>query len=69
MNLSAQQFITDMQGNKISVVLSIETYQQLLDVLEEYEAIQSYDLAKSQPDEIISFSQAIQEIETQRYVL
>ena len=38
----------------------------VLEGLEELEAIRAYDEAKAEPDEVITFGQAIAEIESQR---
>jgi hypothetical protein len=58
-SISSPQYLTDAQGNKIAVVLEIETYQKLLDELEELEAIRAYDEAISSDDEEIPFEEAI----------
>ncbi|MBK9105876.1 MAG: hypothetical protein IPL92_15220 [Saprospiraceae bacterium] len=39
------QYITDKEGNKISVVLPIKEYESLLEELEEMEDIKLYDEA------------------------
>ncbi len=61
-----EKFITDAQGKRIGVLLSIEDYQKLLDALEELEAIQAYDNAIASDDEEIPFEVAIYEIEKGR---
>ncbi len=61
-----EQFIVDEIGNKIAVILGIDDYRKLLEELEELEAICAYDKAKASNDEIISFEQAIEEIERDR---
>jgi len=48
------------------VLLDIEEYQKVLDALEELEAISAYDEAKAQSEEVITFEQAIAEIESRR---
>ena len=51
------QYITDKEGNKISVVLPIKEFQLLLEELEELEDIELYDKAKNEDTgERISFS-------------
>ncbi len=62
----AENFVTDAQGNRIGVLLSIKDYQKLLDALEELEAIQAYDNAVAFDDEEMSFEMAISEIEKGR---
>ena len=58
-----EKYITDQQGNRIGVLLEIEEYQQLLEQLEELEAIQAYDHAILLDEEEIPFEVAISEIE------
>jgi hypothetical protein len=58
-----EKYITDENGNRIGVVLELKEYHQLLEALEELEAIRAYDRAISAEDEEISFEQAISEIE------
>ena len=60
------QFIIDQQGNRTAVLLDIQTYQQILEQLEELESLKAYDVAKADDDEIIPFEQAVAEIETHR---
>lgn len=61
-----EQYIVDEVGNKTGVILNIEDYKRLLEELEELEAIRAYDKAKVSNDEVISFEQAIAEIEKNR---
>ena len=61
-----ERYITDSEGNRLGVVLSLEEYQHLLDELEELNEIRAYDAAKQSNDEVISFEQATTEIESQR---
>ena len=58
-----EQYITDENGQRVSVVLEIGAYQKLLEELEELESIRAYDQAKSRDDEAIPFEQAVEEIE------
>ncbi len=61
-----ERYITDSEGNRLGVLLSLEEYQHLLDELEELNEIRAYDAAKQSDDEVISFEQATAEIESQR---
>ncbi len=54
-------FITDEKGRKISAVLPIKKYQQLLEELEELEDIKAYDKAKAKNQKPIPLSDAIQQ--------
>ena len=58
-----EQYITDENGQRVSVVLEIGAYQKLLEELEELESIRAYDQAKSRDDEAIPFEQVIKKIE------
>jgi hypothetical protein len=61
-----ERYVVDDQGNRISVVLDIADYQELLEELEELESIRAYDAAKASGDQAISFEQAVAEIESDR---
>ncbi len=58
-----ERYITDAEGNRIAVVLDLETYQQLIALLEEYEdheTIRTYEekQATGHPDtETVSWSE------------
>ncbi len=57
-----EKYIVDDNGNKLSVILSIDDYEKLIAELEEQEDIREYDKAKSLDDELIPFETAIKEI-------
>lgn len=59
--MSATTFITDGKGKKISAVLPIKQYQQLLEELEELDDIRAYDKAKAQKEKPIPLRDAIRE--------
>lgn len=59
--MSTTTFITDQKGNKISAVLPIKAYKQLLEDLEELEDIRAYDKAKTKKEKPILLSDAIQQ--------
>jgi hypothetical protein len=61
-----ERYVVDEQGQRISVVLDIADYQELLDELEELESIRAYDAAKASKDQAVPFEQAIAEIESDR---
>ena len=65
MNVTRQQFVIDNQGRKIAVILPIKDYMSILEKMDELMDIKLYDAAKSENDEVIPFSQAINEIEAQ----
>lgn len=57
--MNKQQFLTDNQGNKIGIFLSIKDYNKLLDAWEELEDIKDYDKAKAKNEETIPLIDAI----------
>ena len=61
------QFLLDENGNRTSVLLSIQRYEKLLEAQEELEAVQAFDAAKASDDEAIPFDQAVREIEAGRW--
>ncbi|MDZ4748674.1 MAG: hypothetical protein SH808_09320 [Saprospiraceae bacterium] len=60
------QYITDDKGKKLSVVLSIEEYNTMLDELEELEDIRLYDEAKSFDDPSTPMDEAFAIVEAIR---
>ena len=58
-----EQYLTDREGKRVGVVLDLEQFQQ---IIEELEDIRAYDAAMASGDEVISFDQAIAEIERKR---
>ena len=54
------QYITDKKGKKLSVVISITQYKQMLENLEELEDIRLYDAVKARKEKSIPFNQYIQ---------
>jgi PHD/YefM family antitoxin component YafN of YafNO toxin-antitoxin module len=61
-----ERYVVDETGNRVAVLIDIDEYQKILQALEELESINAYDEAKASDDEIISFDQALQEIENSR---
>jgi hypothetical protein len=57
-----EQFVVDAEGNATGVLLPIEYYEELLQAIEEFDAIRAYDEAKVSSGEVIPFSQAVKEI-------
>jgi hypothetical protein len=64
--LKPKRYVTDRRGQKVGVVLSIETYKKILVDIEELESIRAYDAAKASGDEVIPFQKAMQEIDRSR---
>ena len=60
------QYITDLKGNKISVILPIKDYESILDELEELEDIRLYDEVKASKQEYLSAEEVFRTIEAKR---
>ncbi len=63
MSVNKEQFVVDESGNRTAVLLGIDRYFELLEAQEELESVRAYDEAKASGDDVISFSQAVREIE------
>lgn len=66
MTPKSQKFLVDGEGNRVGVVLDIREYQELIDDLEELDAVRAYDAAKASGEQAIPFEQAIEDIERHR---
>jgi len=60
------QFITDKKGNKISVVVPIKEYEQILEQLDELACIRAYDKAKSKKQQFVPLNEALRQVEKKR---
>lgn len=60
------QYITDKEGNKISVVLPIREFESLLEELEEMEDIKLYDEVKALNELSTPIDEAFKNIEKER---
>ena len=62
-----RQFITDEEGERTAVVLPIEEYEELLERLEDAEALRVADEALAEiergEDEVVPLEQALREIQ------
>lgn len=63
MTLTSEQFVVDGAGNRSAVLLDVKRYSELIEAEEELDCIRAFDAAKVSNDEIISFEDAIDEIE------
>jgi hypothetical protein len=61
--MSQQQYITDKNGKKISVVIPVKDYNKLIEAWEELEDIKAYDAAKSKKSDPIDAQIAFEEVE------
>jgi PHD/YefM family antitoxin component YafN of YafNO toxin-antitoxin module len=61
MNAIHPQYITDKDGKKVSVVIPLAEYEQIIEELEELEDIKLYDEAKADKDPSMSFDEYIRQ--------
>lgn len=61
-----KQFLTDEKGEKIAVVLSIKEYEDMLEELEDAEALREFHEAKASGEVGVPFDEAIRRIERER---
>jgi len=60
------QYVTDKNGRKTSVLLSLEEYERLLSEAEAAEDIKIYDKAKSKKSAALPAEEVFQRIENKR---
>ena len=63
---AAPQYITDQIGNKISIILPIKDYEQILEELDELEDIRLYDEVKASHQEYLPAEEVFRSIEAKR---
>jgi hypothetical protein len=63
------QYITDINGRKISIILPIREYEKMRKQLEELEDIKAFDEAMKNEAEEISIHETFREIESIRHDL
>ena len=62
----AKQFVTDENGVRVAVVLDIKEYEELLEELEDLQAVREYEEAKASGETPVPFDEAIARIERER---
>lgn len=60
------QFITDKKGNKLSAVVPIREYEQILEQLDELACIKAYDRATSKKQQYVPLKEALRQVEKKR---
>ena len=60
------QFLVNDKGEKIAVVLSVQEYEELLEEIEDLQAVREYDEAKASGETPIPLEQALDEIRRNR---
>ena len=61
-------YITDNTGKKISVILPLDEFENIIEELEELEDIRLYDEAKTSDDSSIPIDEAFELIEKKRKI-
>ncbi len=61
-----RQFVLNKRGEKVAVVLSIEEYEELLEEIEDLQAVREYEKAKASGETPIPLEQALTEIRRNR---
>ena len=64
--MSVTTFVTDDKGKRISAIVPIKRYQQLLNESEDLEDIKAYDKAMRRKHEFIPLEIALKELESSR---
>ena len=57
------QFLTNKDGEKIAVVISIEEYQKLREQLEELDEIRAFDEAEASGETSVPFARTVSELQ------
>lgn len=60
------KYITDQQGRKLSVVLSVEEFESMIERIEEMEDVRLYDQVKKSNEPSIPIDEAFEIIESLR---
>jgi PHD/YefM family antitoxin component YafN of YafNO toxin-antitoxin module len=61
MNAIHPQYITDKDGKKVSVVIPLDEYEQILEELDELNDIRLYDEAKADKEQALSFDEYVRQ--------
>jgi PHD/YefM family antitoxin component YafN of YafNO toxin-antitoxin module len=61
-----RQFLVDARGQKVAVVISITDYEEMLEELEDREAIREFEEAKASGEPSVPLNEAIARIERNR---
>ena len=62
----AKQFVTDENGVRVAVMLDIKEYEELLEDLEDLQAVREYEEEKASGEKPIPLAQALDEIRRDR---
>jgi ATP:corrinoid adenosyltransferase len=64
--ITKARYITDTQGKKISVILPLREYENMLEELEEQQDVYLYDKVKSSKQDYLPAEEVFQTIESKR---
>ena len=64
--MSGTTFIIDEKGKRLSAIVPIKKYEQLLEESEELDDIRAYDKAMRRKQEFIPLEEALKELENNR---
>ena len=67
--IASRQYITDLKGERISVILPIRDYESMLEELEALEDVRLYDEIKASGQEYLSAREVFSNIEAKREML
>lgn len=60
------QFVTDISGHKLAVILPIKVYNKMIEELEDLEDVKLYDMAKASDEDSLPIDEAFELIEKER---
>ncbi len=60
------QFVTDISGRKLAVILPIKVYNKMIEELEDLEDARLYDKAKASGEDSLPIDEAFELIEKER---
>jgi len=58
-----EKFVVNEQGNRIGVILDMNVYRKILEMLEEMEDVNAFDEAKASNQTLLPFDEAVRGIE------
>jgi len=69
LTLVKPQYITDENGEKISVILPVSEYERMIEELEDIDDIRLYDEAKSSKEPSMSFDEYVKQRQQKQWPL
>lgn len=62
MPTAAPRYVTDDAGRRVAVLVDIDRYRELVEALDELDAVRAYDEAKASGDDALDFETVIRAI-------